>query len=66
MGVKWCEDLEKFRTNWIKEYLEDAPALILIFKQVYGIDENGLRKEHYYNEISVSIACGILLAAIQV
>lgn len=55
-----------FRTNWIKEYLDTAPVLILIFKQVHGFAANGKKKIHYYNEISVSIACGILLAALQV
>lgn len=55
-----------FRTNWIKEYLDTAPVLILIFKQVHGFAANGKKKIHYYNEISVSIACGILVAALQV
>lgn len=54
------------RTNWIKDYLDAAPYLILIFKQTYGILPNNNKKTHYYNEISVSIACGILLAALQV
>lgn len=54
------------RTNWIKEYLDVAPYLILVFKQTYGIFPNGKKKTHYYNEISVSISCGILLAALQV
>ncbi|KAF6733381.1 Iodotyrosine dehalogenase 1 [Oryzias melastigma] len=65
MGDKWVHDLAKFRTNWIKEYLDVAPYLILIFKQTYGILPNGKKKTHYYNEISVSISCGILLAALQ-
>ncbi|XP_019494455.1 PREDICTED: iodotyrosine deiodinase 1 isoform X2 [Hipposideros armiger] len=65
MGHRWVTDLKKFRTNWIKEYLDTAPVLILIFKQVYGFAANGKRKVHYYNEISVSISCGILLAALQ-
>lgn len=54
------------RTNWIKEYLDVAPYLVLIFKQTHGILPNGKKKTHYYNEISVSISCGILLAALQV
>lgn len=54
------------RTNWIKEYLDVAPYLVLIFKQTYGILPNGKKKTHYYNEISVCISCGILLAALQV
>ncbi|XP_036270843.1 iodotyrosine deiodinase 1 isoform X1 [Pipistrellus kuhlii] len=65
MGQRWVTDLKKIRTNWIKEYLDTAPVLILIFKQVHGFTANGKRKVHYYNEISVSIACGILLAALQ-
>ncbi|XP_034525182.1 iodotyrosine deiodinase 1 [Ailuropoda melanoleuca] len=64
MGRQWVTDLKKLRTNWIKEYLDTAPVLILIFKQVHGFAANGKRKVHYYNEISVSIACGILLAAL--
>ncbi|XP_063773974.1 iodotyrosine deiodinase 1 [Pseudophryne corroboree] len=65
MGDKWLNDLKPLRTNWVKEYLDTAPFLILIFKQVYGILSSNRKKTHYYNEISVSIACGILLAAIQ-
>ncbi|AWP19907.1 putative iodotyrosine dehalogenase 1 isoform 4 [Scophthalmus maximus] len=65
MGDKWVHDLAKMRTNWIKEYLDIAPYLVVIFKQTYGILPNGKKKTHYYNEISVSISCGILLAALQ-
>lgn len=39
------------RTNWIKEYLDTAPVLILIFKQVHGFAANGKKKIHYYNEL---------------
>ncbi|XP_072218806.1 iodotyrosine deiodinase [Leuresthes tenuis] len=65
MGDKWVQDLAKLRTNWIKEYLDVAPYLILIFKQTHGILPDGRKTTHYYNEISVSISCGILLAALQ-
>lgn len=50
----------------MKEYLDVAPYLILIFKQTYGMLPNGKKKTHYYNEISVSLSCGIMLAALQV
>ncbi|XP_059897973.1 iodotyrosine deiodinase [Gadus macrocephalus] len=65
MGNKWVKDLAKIRTTWVKEYLDVAPYLLLIFKQTYGIGTGGKRKTHYYNEISVSISCGMLLAALQ-
>ena len=66
MGKKWTTDLKPLKTNWIKEYLTDAPWLIFVFKQTYGKLPDGRKKIHYYNEMSVSIACGILITAIQV
>ncbi|XP_060040754.1 iodotyrosine deiodinase 1-like [Erinaceus europaeus] len=65
MGQRWVSDLKKLRTTWIKEYLDTAPVPILIFKQVHDFATNGKKKAHYYNEISISISCGILLAALQ-
>ncbi|KAM7358211.1 iodotyrosine deiodinase [Cochliomyia hominivorax] len=65
MSRQWTMDLRPLKTNHIKPYLTDAPYLILIFKQIYGFNKFGKRKQHYYNEISVSIATGILLSAFQ-
>jgi len=65
MGDKWVKDLEFAKTTWAKPYLDSAPYLILVFKQVYGIQEDGSKKTHYYNEMSVCISVGLLLAAIQ-
>ncbi|KAJ3030035.1 UNVERIFIED_CONTAM: hypothetical protein HDU68_010284 [Siphonaria sp. JEL0065] len=64
MSRQWVSDLAKLRTNWEKEYLELAPYLIIVFKQAYGIDQNGKRINHYYYEQSNSIACGILITAL--
>lgn len=66
MGEKWLKDLEFVKTTWSKPYLNSAPYLILIFKQVYGFREDGSKKTHYYHEMSVCISVGLLLAAIQV
>ena len=65
MNRQWTTDLRPLKTNFIKPYITDAPYIIAIFKQVYGFTRNGNRKQHYYNEISVSIATGILLCALQ-
>jgi len=65
MGEKWLKDLEFVKTTWSKPYLNSAPYLILIFKQVYGFREDGSKKTHYYHEMSVCISVGLLLAAIQ-
>lgn len=64
MGKKWTTDLKPFRTNWIKEYLTEAPYLILVFKQTYSFTKEGEKRFHYYNEMSVNIAVGILFTAI--
>nr|XP_023011524.1 iodotyrosine deiodinase 1 isoform X1 [Leptinotarsa decemlineata] len=66
MSREWTADLKPLKTNWVKEYLTDAPYLILVFKQLYSFREDGRKKTHYYNEQSVSLAAGILLTAIQV
>lgn len=48
----------------IKPYLTDAPALIVAFKEVYGVDEFGEQIEHYYVAESIGIAVGMLLSAL--
>ena len=58
MGDQWVKDLAKFGTNWVKPYLTEAPYIVLLFKQTYGLNEDGSRKTHYYNEISCSVAAG--------
>ena len=65
-GRQWTTDLKPLGTNWEKEYLTTAPYLIFVFKQAYGFNADGSKKVHYYNEISVAVAAGILLAAIHV
>ena len=61
---EWLKDLNKFGTDWNKPFLEDAPALITVFRQSYDNSGNGKRKNYYVNE-SVGIACGFLLMALQ-
>ena len=61
--ARWLEDLNKFGTDWHKEFLEVAPYLIVVFKQIYDL-KNGKKYKNYYVNESVGIACGILLTAI--
>ncbi len=63
MPQAWLDDLAALGTDWHKEFLEDAPYLIVVFKERYRV-ENGLQKKNYYAEESVGIACGFLLGAI--
>ena len=60
---EWIAKLEPLGTDWRKPFLEDAPFLIIVFKQIYGIQKD-LRVKHYYVDESVGIAVGFLLTAI--
>jgi iodotyrosine deiodinase len=65
MPDEWLRALAPLQTDWHKEFLEIAPALIVVFKEDYGIDpEDGHHVAHYYVNESVGIACGFLLAAL--
>lgn len=63
MSETWKEDLKSLGTNWEKPFLEEAPYLIIVFKQSYSL-VNGKKSQHYYVNESIGIACGFLLAAI--
>ena len=64
MSDSWKEDLEHLGTDHIKEFLEVAPYLIVVFKKVYDLDEEGEKLQNYYVNESVGIACGFLITAI--
>ena len=61
---EWLNDLKKLGTDWHKEFLEDAPYLIVVFKEIYSNETSDSTKNYYVNE-SVGIAIGLLIAAIQ-
>jgi iodotyrosine deiodinase len=64
MSDEWLEVLAPLGTDWNKPHLEDAPYLIVIFKQSYGMREDGGKIKHYYVDESVGIAVGMLLAGL--
>jgi len=64
MSETWLRDLQPLGTDWQKPFLETAPYLIIVFKRVYEIDSKGNKKNNYYVNESVGLACGFLLAAI--
>ncbi|XP_049870573.1 iodotyrosine deiodinase 1 [Pectinophora gossypiella] len=65
MSRQWVTDLKPFHTMHVKPYLSEAPALVLVFRQTHSWRPDGKKRMHYYSEVSVAIAAGILLAAIQ-
>jgi iodotyrosine deiodinase len=63
MSQEWLDDLSYLGTDWHKPFLEEAPALIIVFKKSYNIVDGGKTNNYYVTE-SVGIACGYLLEAI--
>ena len=63
MSKEWLDDLEHLETNWNKEFIEDVPIIIVVFKRIYEID-NGTKHKNYYVNESVGLATGLLIAAI--
>ncbi|MEM7306198.1 MAG: nitroreductase family protein [Planctomycetota bacterium] len=60
---EWREALEPLGTDWQKPFLEIAPALVIVFRQTYGMEEDR-RRTNYYTQESVGIATGFLIAAL--
>ena len=62
---EWLRDLAPLGTDWVKHHLTDAPWLIVVFAQDYGVGPDGSKSKHYYVNESVGIAVGFLLAAVR-
>jgi nitroreductase len=61
---EWLEALEPLGTDWRKPFLETAPALIVVFQELWGRVPSGGRVKNYYVTESVGIATGLLLAGL--
>ncbi len=68
MSAEWIKALAPLGTDWHKNHLEDAPYLIVVFEQPYGLetgpDGQEQKIKHYYVLESVGIAVGFLLASL--
>ena len=63
-GDEWLAALEPIGTGVSKPHLTDAPWLIVIFAQRWGVNPDGTRRKHYYVPESVGIATGMLITAL--
>ena len=61
---EWLKALAPLGTGPQKPFLEDAPCLIAVFVQHYGLAPDGTKTKHYYPKESVGIAVGLLIAAL--
>ncbi len=64
MNEEWIDALRPFQTDANKEFLETAPALIILFRQAHGLDAEGNKIQHYYTNESIGIALGFLISAL--
>lgn len=63
-GDEWLAALEPIGTGADKPHLTDAPWLIVVFAQRYGMTQDGARYKNYYVPESVGIAVGMLITAL--
>ncbi|MEE4273401.1 MAG: nitroreductase family protein [Thermoanaerobaculales bacterium] len=62
---EWLEALAPLGTDADKPFLEDAPWLVVVFKEVQGVAEDGSKVTNYYVNESVGIACGLFISSLQ-
>ena len=61
---EWLAALTHLGTGWQKPYLEVAPWLVAVFKQISNLREDGSKETNYYVNESVGIACGLFIATL--
>lgn len=64
MSEEWLKDLEPLGTDWIKEFIDVAPWIVVVMKRSYELDPDGHKHQNYYVSESVGLASGFLLMAI--
>jgi len=63
-GDEWLAALEPIGTGVSKPHLTEAPWLIVVFAQRWGLTDEGEKFKNYYVPESVGIATGFLIAAL--
>ena len=61
---EWLEALAPLGTDENKPFLTEAPVLIVVFLERFGVDDHGNKVKNYYMPESVGLACGFLIAAL--
>ncbi|CAI5445793.1 unnamed protein product [Caenorhabditis angaria] len=64
-GAAWVVDVSQLQDTWKRPYITDAPYLLVVCHEIFKNVNNTTERVFHYNQISTSIAVGILLAAIQ-
>ena len=64
MTDEWRAALHPLGTDHVKEHMTDAPWVVVLFAEKYGLAPDGSHIKNYYTEESVGIAAGFFIAAI--
>ena len=64
LSDEWRGALAPLGTDHVKDHITDAPWVVVLFKQKYGINPDGSHRKHYYVTESVGIAAGLFVAAL--
>jgi len=64
MPPDWLAALAPLGTDEHKPHLTDAPWVVVLFRQSYGIRADGSRQTYYYTQESCGIAAGFFIAAV--
>lgn len=64
MPPEWIEALAPLGTDFEKTHITDAPYVVIIFRQMWGVRPDGKRRTHYYTTESCGIAAGMFITAV--
>jgi len=64
MTDEWREALHPLGTDHVKEHMTDAPWVVVLFAEKYGLRPDGSHRKNYYVDESVGIAAGLFIAAV--
>jgi iodotyrosine deiodinase len=64
MTDEWREALHPLGTDHVKEHMTDAPWIVVLFAEKYGLQPDGRHRKNFYVDESVGIAAGLFITAI--
>ncbi len=64
MTDAWREALHPLGTDHVKSHMTDAPWLVVLFAEKYGLNADGSQRKNYYVDESVGIAAGLFITAV--
>ncbi|MEO7086485.1 MAG: nitroreductase family protein, partial [Gemmatimonadaceae bacterium] len=64
MPGEWIEALAPLGTDERKAHLTDAPWVVVLFRQSFGVTAAGEKRTHYYTQESCGIAAGMFISAV--